>query len=425
MGQSESAERHHIEGRSFVRNVQAGKLLEDFFVAAVAAVLIIRFYLFFIAYRHLIHYAPFTGQVLVGPFHFAHMLWGGLLMLAGFVVILTFLGRSAKSFGAIIGGIGFGAFIDELGKVITLSNDYFYQPVVAIIYVVFVILFLGLRFMQQPRALSPRTALVNALEYAQQAVLSDFHPDERARTIALLEQQDASHPFVPPLRHIVKYTHDAPSRHPGLIDRGRTSIRKTYEWFVHKTWFPYVIVGLFAVHSISGLYQTMLRVIWSEFLVGMVILGTTGILLFSFTWHPSTRTLRTVAVLLIAVLLSWGIVLHLEQRPISIVHWIQLIAPLASAVLVIIGALLIWHARLEAYRLFHLALLLSILITQVFAFYEAQILAVTGLLLQLLTLAALRFMIEREETATTTSAASMPHTRWSRHTQRTETSAPR
>ncbi len=424
MGQSESAERQHIEGRSFVRNVQAGKLLEDFFVAAVAAVLIIRFYLFFIAYRHLIHYAPFTGQVLVGPFHFAHMLWGGLLMLAGFVVILTFLGRSAKSFGAIIGGIGFGAFIDELGKIITLNNDYFYQPAIAIIYIAFVVLFLGLRFLQQPHSVSARTALVNALEYTQQAVLRDFHPDERARTIALLEQQGVGHPLVPPLRRIVEHMRDAPSRRPGPVARGRNSIRRAYDWFVHRTWFPYAIVGLFAVHSISSLYQTMLRVIWSEFLAGMVIIGTTGVLLFSLTWYPSTRTLRTMAVLLIAVVLSWGIVLHLEHRPISIVHWIQLIAPLVSAVLVMFGALLISHARLEAYRLFHLALLVSILITQVFAFYQDQILAVTGLLLQLLTLAALRFMIEHEQTAAAPSAISNPDTRRSWYTQHTEARPP-
>lgn len=424
VGQSQSAERQHIEGRSFVHNLQAGKLLEDFFVAAVAAVLIIRFYLFFIAYRHLIHHAPFTGQVLVGPFHFAHMLWGGLLMLAGFVVILTFLGRSAKSFGAIIGGIGFGAFIDELGKIITLHNDYFYQPALAIIYIAFVVLFLVLRFLQRPRSVSARTALVNALEYVQQAVLHDFHPDERARMITLLEQQDSGHPFVPPLRRIVTHVHDAPPRRPDPVARGRDFIRRAYAWFVHKTWFPYVVVSLFVVHSISGLYQTMLRVIWSEFLAGMLIIGTTGVLLFSLTWHPSTRTLRTMGILFIAVVLSWGIVLHLEQRPVSIVHWIQLIAPLVSAVLVMFGALLIGHARLEAYRLFHLALLVSILITQVFAFYQAQILAVIGLLLQLLTLAVLRFMIEREETATATSAVSRPHTQGSRHGLRTETRPP-
>ena len=114
----------------FVRNIYGEDLLENFLVSAVASVLLIRLFL------GITNYPQLSGAGL----HFAHMLWGGLLMLIGMFMALGFLSHPAHEWAAVIGGLGFGAFIDELGKFITQNNDYFFQPTVAIIYVLFILI---------------------------------------------------------------------------------------------------------------------------------------------------------------------------------------------------------------------------------------------------------------------------------------------
>src|SRR5438132_2771557 len=125
----------------FIRNLEAGKLLETFLVSAVAAFLGVRFFLGVTGY-------PRLGG---GGLHIAHMLWGGALMVAGVLLLLSYLGQRVRRAAAVVAGLGFGLFIDELGKLITSGNDYFYRPAIALIYVVFVLLFLWWRSLERHR----------------------------------------------------------------------------------------------------------------------------------------------------------------------------------------------------------------------------------------------------------------------------------
>src|SRR5256886_16802432 len=99
-------------------------LLDTFLVAAIATVIVIRIFLEATGY-------PQLGG---GGLHIAHVLWGGLGMLVAIVLLLLYLSPTTRLVAAIVGGAGFGAFVDELGKFVTSDNDYFFKPTAAILY---------------------------------------------------------------------------------------------------------------------------------------------------------------------------------------------------------------------------------------------------------------------------------------------------
>jgi hypothetical protein len=63
-----------------------------------------------------------------GELHIAHVLWGGLFLFGAALSPLLFANRWALEVSAVLAGIGVGLFIDEVGKFITLNNDYFFPP---------------------------------------------------------------------------------------------------------------------------------------------------------------------------------------------------------------------------------------------------------------------------------------------------------
>ena len=216
-----------------VRNVYAETLLEDFFVSAVASVLVIRFYLYISGFP----------QLSFGPFHIAHMLWGGFLMLIALVILLAFLNYHMKVVAAVVGGIGFGAFIDELGKFVTRDNDYFFQPTVALIYVVFVLIFFIIRFIVKRQPLSSQECLANAFDIAEQGSMVGISLEEQVLALKLLENcpRSIARDNLETILQNIQVTYSSPSR---LLSRLHNKIDRFYEWAVHRWWFA-VSLSLF------------------------------------------------------------------------------------------------------------------------------------------------------------------------------------
>ncbi|MQA87748.1 MAG: hypothetical protein GEV03_24785 [Streptosporangiales bacterium] len=127
-------------------------------------------------------------QVGGGGLHVAHVLWGGLLMLVALVALLSFAGPVARPGAAVLGGVGFGLFIDEIGKFVTSDNDYFYRPAAAIMYVVIVLLVLGVHWLHGRRPHHPTEHLAGAVDQAVSGVVGGFTPERRAQARAQLSR---------------------------------------------------------------------------------------------------------------------------------------------------------------------------------------------------------------------------------------------
>lgn len=80
-----------------------------------------------------------TGYPQLGgeTFHIAHVLPGGVLLYAGCLLPLVYANRWAYTWSSVLSGVGVGLFIDEVGKFITQSNDYFFPAAAPIIYAFF------------------------------------------------------------------------------------------------------------------------------------------------------------------------------------------------------------------------------------------------------------------------------------------------
>jgi len=152
-----------------LRDTASSAQVEALLIIAVATILITRLYL------HLAGYPQVGGSVL----HIAHVLWGGLLMVAALMVSLTFIGRAPSRIAVVLGGIGFGLFLDEVGKFVTKTNDYFFRPSVAIMYVVVVLLLVINRAVHLRRGLSADEYLANAALTATDGLGRGLTPTER------------------------------------------------------------------------------------------------------------------------------------------------------------------------------------------------------------------------------------------------------
>jgi hypothetical protein len=164
------------ENRSIVRREQADQYLLLSLVAFAVTVIFTR------AYLHLTGFPQIGNSVL----HIAHALWGGLLQFVAVLLPLILANRWAITASAVLGGVGIGLFIDEVGKFITQANDYFFAPALSIIYAFFLLTVFAYFYFRRPQKLDPRSALYRVFDRLQDVLDGNLDAEEAARIEAQL-----------------------------------------------------------------------------------------------------------------------------------------------------------------------------------------------------------------------------------------------
>lgn len=132
-----------------------------------------------------------ADDVRTGGLHVAHVLWGGLLMVVAIGLATVLYGHAVRLTAAVVGGVGFGLFLDEVGKFLTADNNYFYRPAASIIYLVFVLLVVLDRRLRNPAARSRGQRLADAVEVALGGVVFGVTARQRADAIRSVAAPDS------------------------------------------------------------------------------------------------------------------------------------------------------------------------------------------------------------------------------------------
>src|SRR5688572_15488563 len=100
------------------RNYTLGAQLDTFLVCAASGVVINRLFLIITGY-------PQIGGREPDAIHISHAIYGPFAMMVAIALAIAFLNPTMRWVLAIVGGLGFGWFVDELGKFVSNAGYLF------------------------------------------------------------------------------------------------------------------------------------------------------------------------------------------------------------------------------------------------------------------------------------------------------------
>ncbi len=149
-----------------------------------------------------------TGYPQLGTreLHIAHVLWGGLILFIATLLPLLFTNQWIFTTTALLSGVGVGLFMDEVGKFITQTNDYFYPPAAPIIYAFFLLVVLVYVDISRKKASDARTEMYYILQDFDEVLDHDLSEEERNDILTHLDRvlNDTTHPDLANLAQALK-----------------------------------------------------------------------------------------------------------------------------------------------------------------------------------------------------------------------------
>ncbi|CAK9000338.1 Cilia- and flagella-associated protein 73 (Flagella-associated protein 73) (Modifier of inner arms 2 protein) (Mia2p) [Durusdinium trenchii] len=430
-----------------LRNEDLPLQVEMYLVCSAVTILLIRVGL----------YATGYPQLGGNGIHIAHMLWGGLLMFASQMLTFAFLGRHVQRLASVVGGIGFGMFIDELGKFITSDNDYFFKPTPFLLYIGFCILFIVLKCaepMFNPTRFSEEENLANALQLMSVYSTVGLSKESRLVLLELLENSNPDHPLSKPLKdyvHLPVSASGVPASREHYYLRFRKWISDVYAKLVRNKYAVYVLDTFFILQCATQFLDLTYLMVDGSYYRQMKDLEQAGAAAGDppgdkfggsggsgsvsepfqppppsdedgFMPHlmasPMMKFLREVA----SGKLSDTLLLEETDR-VTKLHIVQLVAVSFSAVCVLCGVYyltstcncrsgqlhnasairftplnqVLWNRRKLAFIWFRRSMLVRLFITDSLSLYHSQFRAFGDVIFTLTIVMALSFMINQEE----------------------------
>ncbi|MCT7659600.1 hypothetical protein [Mycobacterium deserti] len=237
----------HTRRHTLTRNAAGPGLAEAFVIIAIATILITRLYLRLTGYP----------QIGGGDLHIAHALYGGALMMLALIIGWATLGFGPRVLCVVLGGIGFGLFLDEVGKFVTKDNDYFYGPAAEIMYILVAVLLVGARIMRDFRPLDARECLASAAAIAADGIARGLAARRRELGLSLLDRAREGEVDPADVKHVEALLLSADSATDRLYSAQRRAITLIPDFFRSPRWVAVVgwmlVVGSFFSAALGAL----------------------------------------------------------------------------------------------------------------------------------------------------------------------------
>lgn len=341
---SKTLTNNNVRGNPYrIRDPHNSSLLEIWLVSAVVTVLVIRLYLYLTGYPQV------GGETL----HIAHMLWGGLGMVIAFGFLLLFASSIWKPIAALVGGIGFGTFIDELGKFITNDNDYFFRPTAAIMYAVFIVLYFGARYLDRRREPTEADHLYLASQGVTWQALGKLDKRQQQAALSHLDASGNSSDFAEKLREMLENAELVEESEQSQILTLRDKAAAQYWRIVKQRWLLPIIIGLFVIRAL----EVIITLVMGLFVTEEYDLGD-GLTVFEWLSFGAGAVTGFLAL--------YGLVMMLRRK------------------------------RVQALQAFAASTFVALFFGQFFAFASQQFVAMVGLVLNLIILGSLRLALSVE-----------------------------